>query len=86
MAVHGSINENSTVRGSLNAGGHVGGKTSVPTVVYPDPYYGPYEVTPTQGTQVLETDNLFMRDNVTINPIPSNYGLITWDGSTLTVS
>ena len=24
--------------------------------------------------------------NIRINPIPSNYGLITWDGSVLTVS
>ena len=49
-------------------------------------YTGAYEVTPTQSTQILETNGLKMTDNVTINPIPSNYGLITWNGSTLTVS
>ena len=27
-----------------------------------------------------------MASDVTVNPIPSNYGLITWDGSVLTVS
>ena len=50
------------------------------------PYTGEYEVTPTQGTQVLETKFLKMMDNVTVHPIPSNYGLITWNGSYLMVS
>lgn len=49
-------------------------------------YTGPTEVTPTQETQVLETQNRSVLDNIIINPIPSNYGLITWNGSTLTVS
>ena len=51
-----------------------------------DPYPGPYEVTPTQSTQTLSTEDLLMVQDVTINPIPSNYGLITWDGAVLTVS
>lgn len=51
-----------------------------------DLYPGPYEVTPTQSAQTLSTEDLLMVQDVTINPIPSNYGLITWDGSTLTVS
>lgn len=49
-------------------------------------YEGPVEVTPSSEAQVLETKNLRMDENVTINPIPSNYGLITWNGSTITVS
>lgn len=51
-----------------------------------DPFTGAYEVTPSSETQVLETNNLRMTDNVTINPIPNNYGLITWNGSIITVS
>lgn len=51
-----------------------------------DPYTGSYTVTPTNETQTLRTKNYRMTDNVVINPIPSNYGLITWNGSTLTVS
>lgn len=54
--------------------------------ILPDDYQGAYTVTPTQQTQILETENLMMTSNVTINPIPSNYGLITWNGSFLTVS
>ena len=49
-------------------------------------YEGPYSVTPTEEVQTLETDGKRMTDNVTINPIPSNYGLITWNGTALTVS
>lgn len=49
-------------------------------------YSGSYSITPTSETQTLETEHLLMADNLTINPIPSNYGLITWDGSTITVS
>ena len=51
-----------------------------------DPYTGEYTVTPTDEAVVLNTNGLRMTDNITVNPIPSNYGLITWNGSTLTVS
>lgn len=51
-----------------------------------DVYDGDYEVTPSQSAVVLTTVGKAMARNVTVNPIPSNYGLITWNGSTLTVS
>lgn len=54
--------------------------------IYPSPYMGAYEVTPSNVTQTLPTEGLMMSREVVINPIPSNYGLITWNGSTLTVS
>lgn len=49
-------------------------------------YTGAYEVTPSSETQVLPTANRIAHQNIVVNPIPSNYGLITWNGSTLTVS
>ena len=49
-------------------------------------YDGPTEVTPSTEQQVLETNQHAMRSNIVIAPIPSNYGLVTWDGSTITVS
>ena len=55
-------------------------------VVPPDPFEGPYAVTPAAEAQVLHTEGLSMTGDVTINPIPSNYGLITWNGTYLTVS
>ena len=44
------------------------------------------EVTPTEEEQVVLPDDGYLLSRVTVNPIPSNYGLITWDGSVLTVS
>lgn len=61
-----------------------GTKEGIP--IYPNAYQGDYTVTPSPEAQTLETEGLMMTHNVTINPIPSNYGLITWNGSTLTVS
>jgi len=56
-------------------------------VITTDPvYHGDYEFTPTQQTQTVSTSGYLLEQNIIINPIPSNYGLITWDGSTLTVS
>ena len=49
-------------------------------------YTGVTEVTPTTAEQVLDTSNKVVTRNIVIKPIPSNYGLITWNGSTLTVS
>ena len=49
-------------------------------------YEGAYEVTPAPYAQTLATERRSMFQDVVINPIPSNYGLITWDGSVLTVS
>ena len=55
-------------------------------VVERDPYEGGYTVTPGPEAVVLATNNKRMTDNITVNPIPNNYGLITWNGSTITVS
>lgn len=49
-------------------------------------YTGKTEVTPSRETQILNTAGLVVNQNIKVNPIPSNYGLITWNGSVLTVS
>lgn len=49
-------------------------------------YDGTYSVTPNNETQTLSTADKILLSNITVNPIPSNYGLITWNGSFLTVS
>ena len=50
------------------------------------PYHGEYEFTPTDETQTVETAGLVLEQDIIINPIPSNYGKITWNGAVLTVS
>lgn len=49
-------------------------------------YDGPMEITPTQETQTLDTEMKSVLGDIVVNPIPNNYGLITWNGTTLTVS
>lgn len=61
---------------------------TVSEVKYPvqERYTGETVVTPTQETQTLHTATLLMPVDITINPIPSNYGLISWSGSGILVS
>lgn len=54
--------------------------------VHDERYEGSYEVTPSAETQTLPTSGLLMSHDVVVNPIPSQYGLITYNGSILTVS
>ena len=44
-----------------------------PYVPIMDDYEGPYQVTPTESVQVLETNTLHMDDDVTVEAIPSDY-------------
>ena len=82
----GVLTPGATISGQLSAPKTLQGQLTVPNYILPPAYSGPYEVTPSSETQTLDTDSLYMRGNVVINPVPSNYGLITWDGSSLTVS
>ena len=54
--------------------------------IYPEPYTGSYEVTPSSDAQTIHVDHLMMAQDLTINPIPNNYGLITWNGTGLRIS
>ncbi len=73
----------SQIDGELQGIGSVSGNITVGNAI---PYTGDYEVTPAQHEQVLQTINKIMTDDIRVLPIPSNYGLITWNGSVLTVS
>lgn len=54
--------------------------------IYPTPYSGTIDVTPSEERQTLSTAGYMLQADIVVEPIPSNYGLITWDGTTLTVS
>jgi len=49
-------------------------------------YQGTTTFTPSQSTQTAQTAGLIVDTNIIINPIPSNYGRIAWNGSALTVT
>ena len=82
----GTLSSPVTISGTLTAKQTIQGVLTIPQYVLPPAYTGSYEVTPIAEAQTLETDSLYMTGNITINPIPDNYGLITWNGTTLTVS
>lgn len=60
-------------------------KASEGIPIYPSPYTGRIEVTPGEEAQTLETAGLMMTGDVKVNPIPSNYGRILYNGTTLKV-
>lgn len=62
------------------------GEVGVFMGLIPDPYTGDYSVTPSADTQVIPVAGLTMLENFTVNPIPQNYGLISWSGSGIRVS
>lgn len=72
--------------GQLSGQNSITADITVPTIVDTDPFMGEYRYEPTNQTQTIEIEGLKATANIIIDPIPQNYGLITWDGSTLTVS
>ena len=59
---------------------------TIPQAVAVEEYTGPYEFEPLAEEQVVEISGKRATQDITIGAIPQNYGLITWNGSTLTVS
>lgn len=49
-------------------------------------YTGEYEFTPSNETQLIPTAGKTVTLDIVVKPIPQNYGLISWNGSTLTIS
>lgn len=49
-------------------------------------YEGEYVFTPSAQEQVIPTGRRVLLNNIVINPIPQNYGRITYDGAIITVS
>ena len=46
-------------------------------------YQGNYEFTPSESTQIIEISDKTAQSNIVINPIPNNYGRISYDGKHL---
>lgn len=49
-------------------------------------YTGPYEFTPTREEQVAHIARKQATEDIIIHPIPQNYGLVTYNGSIITIS
>lgn len=84
--IAGSLSSDANIDGSLSGASTLSGTVQIYNGTAPPDYEGAYEVTPTLETQTLPTENRRLVQDVIVNPIPEYYGLITWDGSVLTVS
>lgn len=84
--ITGNITSEGTLSASLAAENALEGSLTVPHVIKVDNYDGVVSVAPSDTPTVLSTKDKFLLDDITIEPIPQNYGLITWNGSVLTVS
>lgn len=60
--------------------------TEIGYPVYPENYKGSYTVTPSRNKKVLKVGGMMASEDITVEPIPNNYGLITWNGAFITVS
>ena len=75
-----------TVSGAAASATASTGTPVVKDYIEAPPYEGSYSITPSGEEQVLETAGKRCGENIVIQPVPSNYGLITWTGSVLTVT
>ena len=77
MYVHGELSGTLSapgrLSGTLTAQKGISGTLTVPNAILPPSYEGNYEVTPTEAEQTLETNQLYMVDDVTVHAIPSDY-------------
>lgn len=86
IVIGGDISLENTLDGELTLLNEVDGSPGAFYPLYPETYAGATEYTPTAEEQTVECKGLMMPENIVIAPIPQNYGLITWNGSILTVS
>lgn len=76
-----------TIRISSVTGGTIHpAQIAIAHVDFPsEPYEGAYEFTPSGVAQTIAISGKISEHDITINPIPSNYGRIDWNGSTLQI-
>lgn len=88
VVIDGAVDLISIIDGELSLDQECAGEVGAFMAIregYPE-YTGETVITPNLETQVLRTAQKSVLSNIVINPIPNNYGLITWNGSELTVS
>ena len=89
VVLDGELSLNLNIDGEMSLDLHMDGEagTVIKVTEHDLPVYsGQTEIIPSEEAQTLQTANKTVLHNIIINPIPSNYGKITWNGSTLTVS
>lgn len=83
MKIFGTITPKEKIQGRLTEKLRLEGSLSAS--VKPPEYKGAYDITPTDEIQTIPVSQLLMTKDITVNPVPSNYGRIAWNGSELSV-
>ena len=83
--LNGTLNGVGQLNGGLSGTGSLNGALNAYTGNASPPFTGDYEYTPSEETQTIPINGKRATQDITINPIPSNYGRISWNGTTLTV-
>ena len=86
VVIRGRITTDHRIRARARIENMIKGSAIQMLPIFPEAYTGPTTVTPGPEAQTLNTAELMVAENIIIEPIPNNYGLITWDGHTITVS
>lgn len=84
--IKGRLSSAGTLSGSISPKATLCGSLTIPSAAGVERYEGDYSFTPSDSEQIIEIAGKLATDNIVINPVPNNYGLITWDGSIITVS
>ena len=84
--LEGELSDGVRIEGDLSVVCGLSGALSNPVEMSVSDYEGPYLFTPSMEAQRIDIGHKTAAQDIIISPIPSNYGLITWNGATLTVS
>ena len=83
MILQGKIHSTGSIQGQIQETYNLVGLFDKATIVA---YTGAYTVTPSTEVQILPTTYKTPTRNIVVEAIPSYYGLITYDGTVITVS
>ena len=70
MELRGNLTTSSGLKGSVNGPAFLSAGLTIPQLVYPGIYTGPYSITPEHEEQVLNTSNLLLTSDITVAKIP----------------
>ena len=85
VVIGGETNLVHKIDGQLILTTQIDGDAGAYMPIYPASYTGATEVTPSEETQTLLTHGLTVVQDIVVNPIPTNYGRITYTAGIITV-
>lgn len=84
-SVIGEMKRAAALSGAVSARQKLSGNLATVYIAGAPHYDGEYEVTPGEQEQIIYTALKVLQQNITVKPIPSNYGRIAYDGAVLSV-